>query len=176
LRERSFGVSGSCVTASIEGTRPILVEVQALVSKTNYAAPQRVSSGFDIRRLALLLAVLEKRVGLATWSHDVFLNIAGGMRLTEPAADLAVALAIVSSLRDIPADSNTVVIGEIGLSGELRAVSHLERRLMEAKKLGFERALVPKISHENGKLLEKNFGMDIQPCASLHAALNAFFA
>jgi DNA repair protein RadA/Sms len=176
LRERSFGVSGSCVTASIEGTRPILVEVQALVSKTNYAAPQRVSSGFDIRRLSLLLAVLEKRVGLATWSHDVFLNIAGGLRLTEPAADLAVALAIVSSLRDIPADSNTVVIGEIGLSGELRAVSHLERRLMESKKLGFERALVPKISHENGKLLEKNFGMDIQPCSSLHAALNAFFA
>ncbi|MFN3386839.1 MAG: DNA repair protein RadA [Candidatus Thermochlorobacter sp.] len=174
LRERSFGVSGSCVTASIEGTRPILVEVQALVSKTNYAAPQRVSSGFDIRRLSLLLAVLEKRLGLPMWSHDVFLNVAGGLRLTEPAVDLAVAVSIVSSLRDIPADSSTVAISEIGLSGELRPVPHLERRLMESKKLGFERAVVPKLSHENGKSLAKNFELDIRPCATLHAALDAF--
>ncbi len=173
LAERSYGVSGSCVASSVEGSRPILVEVQALVSKTNYAAPQRVSSGFDGRRLSLLLAVLDKRLGLPMWSQDVFLNIAGGLRLTEPAVDLAVAVSIASSLRDIPADSSTAAIGEIGLAGELRAVPHLERRVMEAKKLGFERVVVPRYGKEL-KQLEKNFGIDVKPCATLNAALNVF--
>lgn len=176
LSERRFGISGSSVTAALEGTRPILVEVQALVSKTHYAAPQRVSSGFDMRRLSLLLAVLEKRLGLPMWANDVFLNVAGGLRLTEPSADLAVAVAIVSSLRDLPADSTTVAIGEIGLAGELRAVPHLERRISEAKKLGFERVVIPKLSSDTGKGLEKNFGLTVQPCATLSAALEAFLS
>ncbi len=176
LSERSYGVSGSCVAATVEGSRALLVEVQALVSKTNYSAPQRISSGFDQRRLALLLAVLEKRLGLPIWSHDVFLNIAGGLRLDEPAIDLAVAVAIVSSLRDIPADSSTCAIGEIGLSGELRSVAHLERRIVEAKKLGFERVVLPKHSKDSLQSLIKKYDIELCFCAKLHDALNAFLA
>ncbi len=174
LSERSYGVSGSCVAATIEGSRPLLVEIQALVSKTNYAAPQRVTSGFDQRRLALLLAVLEKRLGLPMWSHDVFLNIAGGLRLDEPAIDLSVAVAIVSSLRDVPADSSTCAVGEIGLSGELRSVAHLERRVMEAKKLGFEKMVVPKHSKDAVQLLSNKYQIEMLFCPTLNAALNAF--
>lgn len=174
LAERRFGISGSCVAAALEGSRPILVEVQALVCQTHYAAPQRISSGFDARRLSLLLAVLEKRLGLPMWSNDVFLNIAGGLRLTEPAVDLAVAVSIASSLRDIPADSTTVAIGEVGLAGELRAVPHLERRISEAQKLGFERIVIPKLSSESRIALGKNAGITVLPCATLHAALDAF--
>lgn len=174
LSERSYGASGSCVAATMEGSRPLLVEIQALVAKTNYAAPQRVSSGFDPRRLALLLAVLEKRLGLPTWSSDVFLNVAGGLRLDEPAADLAVAVAIASSLRDIPADSTACAAGEIGLAGELRSVSHLERRVMEAKKLGFEKIVVPKSAQGAIQTLAKRHEIELVPCPTLHAALNAF--
>ncbi len=176
LSERSYGVSGACVAATIEGSRALLVEIQALVSKTNYAAPQRVSSGFDQRRLALLLAVLEKRLGLPMWSHDVFLNIAGGLRLDEPAIDLAVAVAIVSSLRDIPADSSTCAVGEIGLSGELRSVAHLERRIVEAKKLGFEKVVVPKQSKDSVQSLGKKYAIELRFCSKLSDALNAFLS
>ncbi|MCS6988918.1 MAG: DNA repair protein RadA [Chloroherpetonaceae bacterium] len=176
LSERSYGASGSCVAATMEGTRPLLVEIQALVTKANYAAPQRISSGFDQRRLALLLAVLEKRLGLPMWSRDVFLNVAGGLRLDEPAIDLAVAVAIVSSLRDIPADSSACAIGEVGLAGELRAVAHLERRVMEAKKLGFEKVVAPKQSNETLQTLSKRHQIELVPCPTLNAALNAFLA
>jgi DNA repair protein RadA/Sms len=174
LSERRYGVSGSCIAATIEGSRPLLVEIQALVSKTNYSAPQRVSSGFDQRRLSLLLAVLEKRLGLPMWSHDVFLNIAGGLRLDEPAIDLSVAVAIVSSLRDIPADSNTCAVGEIGLSGELRSVAHVERRILEAKKLGFEKVVLPKHNTETTYALSKKHGVELHFCSTLNAALNVF--
>ncbi len=176
LSERSYGISGSCVAATIEGSRPLLVEIQALVSKTNYSAPQRISSGFDQRRLALLLAVLEKRLGLPMWSHDVFLNIAGGLRLDEPAIDLSVAVAIVSSLRDIPADSSTCAVGEIGLSGELRSVAHLERRIMEAKKLGFEKIVLPKYSKESIQALGKKYHIELHFCSTLSDALNVFLS
>lgn len=174
LAERSFGVSGSCVTASLEGARPLLVEVQALVSKTNYSVPQRVSSGYDQRRLSLLLAVLEKRLGLGLWSQDVFLNVAGGLRLEEPAVDLSVAVAIVSGLRDVPADSSTVAIGEIGLAGELRAVSHVDRRIIEAQKLGFARAVVPKSNRDNLKNPGSLSGIEVVFCPTLSKALDAF--
>ncbi len=143
LSERQSGATGSCVICAMEGTRPLLMEVQALVSPTSYGTPQRTSTGFDPKRLQLLLAVLEKREGLVLSGQDVFLNVAGGMRAEEPAADLGVAVAIASSLHDIPADRCGVLIGEVGLGGEVRGVSRLEIRLRECAKLGFEMAVVP---------------------------------
>ncbi|MXY07544.1 MAG: DNA repair protein RadA [Rhodothermaceae bacterium] len=143
LSERQSGIAGSCVVCAVEGSRPLLVEVQALVSKTSYGVPQRTSAGFDPKRLQLLLAVLEKREGLAMGGHDVFLNIAGGVRIEEPAADLGIAAAIASSLYDVPVDKYGVLIGEVGLGGEIRGVSRLETRLKECAKLGFERVIVP---------------------------------
>jgi DNA repair protein RadA/Sms len=144
LSERTVGTSGATVVATIEGTRPLLIEVQALVSVSNYGMPQRTATGFDIRRLSMLLAVLDKRVGVNVGSHDVFVNIAGGIRVDEPAADLGIASSIVSSLRDVPVDSSTVAVGEIGLGGEIRTIAHCDKRVMEAEKLGFKRIVVPK--------------------------------
>jgi DNA repair protein RadA/Sms len=144
LSERKTGGAGSVVVPTIEGSRPILIEVQSLVSTSNYGMPQRTTSGFDQKRLALLLAVLEKRMGYRLGAQDVFVNIAGGMRIDEPAVDLAVAIAVVSSFRDAPVDPYTVAIGETGLGGEIRGVSQIEQRLYEAQKLGFNRAIVPR--------------------------------
>lgn len=140
LRERSRHVSGSAVVAIMEGSRPLLVEVQALCSKSSYGAPQRVSTGFDRQRLTLLLAVLEKRAGIDFGQLDVFLNLVGGVRLNEPAGDLAVVAALVSSAFDRPTPAGTIFIGEVGLGGELRPASRAERRLGEAARMGFERA------------------------------------
>lgn len=134
--------SGSAVTALIEGTRPLLVEIQALVTRAGYGTPQRVTSGVDGRRLALLLAVLEKRAGLPLSQLDVFVNVAGGLRLAEPAGDLAVAAALASSLRDSALPQRAVFLGEVGLAGEIRAVTQLERRLAEAAQLGMTAAFV----------------------------------
>ncbi len=144
LSERSYGASGSTVVCSLEGTRPILVEIQALVTDTSYSQPQRNSTGLDSRRIQMLLAVLEKREGLRLSGQDVFVNVAGGVRLDEPAVDLGVIMAVASSFRDIPTDTGTVLIGEVGLGGEIRTVSQIEPRLNEASKLGFERAIIPK--------------------------------
>lgn len=143
LSERRSGTSGSTVVASIEGSRPILVEVQALVTSTSYGMPQRTTTGVDTRRLSLLLAVLEKRVGLGLGTQDVFVNIAGGVRIDEPAVDLGIATSIASSLRDTPVDSSAVAVGEIGLGGEIRTIGHMEKRVQEAAKLGFRRIVVP---------------------------------
>jgi DNA repair protein RadA/Sms len=143
LSERHAGTSGSTVVASIEGTRPILVEVQALVSTSSYGVPQRNSTGVDYRRLALLLAVLEKRLGLHLGGFDVFVNITGGVKIDEPAIDLGIATSITSSLRDVPVDSAAVAVGEIGLGGEIRTVGHIEKRVLEASKLGFKRIVIP---------------------------------
>jgi DNA repair protein RadA/Sms len=144
LSERSYGASGSTVVASMEGTRPILIEVQALVTPTSYGMPQRTSTGFDYRRLTMLLAVLEKRMGLRLGQYDVFVNIAGGVKIDEPAVDLGVAASIVSSMRDVPVDSQAVAVGEIGLGGEIRTISQIEKRVQEAGKLGFKRIIIPK--------------------------------
>ncbi|MGA9118372.1 MAG: DNA repair protein RadA [Bacteroidota bacterium] len=149
LSERRPEASGSTVVASIEGTRPLLVEVQALVAPTSYGVPQRTATGFDTRRLQMLLAVLEKRVGVHVGQYDVFVNVAGGVRLDEPAADLGMAVSIVSSLRDTPVDREAVVIGEVGLGGEIRTVNQIERRVTEATKLGFKHIITPK---RNGKI------------------------
>ena len=140
------GVSGSCITCVIEGTRPILAEVQGLVTSTGFGNPRRASTGFDYNRLNLILAVLEKRIGLYFSNFDTYLNVVGGLRLDEPAADLAVALSLVSGLRDIPIDSKTIAIGEIGLSGEIRSVSRIATRVSEAARLGFTKCIIPKAS------------------------------
>ncbi len=143
LGERATGVSGAAVVSILEGTRPLLVEVQALCAQTAYGAPQRVTTGFDRQRLALLLAVLEKRAGLPFGNHDVFLNAVGGVRLTEPASDAGVVASLASSLLDRPVPPDALFVGEVGLGGELRAASQLERRLGEAERLGFRTAYVP---------------------------------
>lgn len=143
LAERQGNVSGSCVFAGIEGSRPVLVEIQALVSPGGYSTPKRAVVGWDSNRLAMILAVLEARCGMNFSSHDVYLNIAGGLKISEPAADLAVAMAVISSLTNKPLPADMVIFGEIGLSGEIRAVSQPSLRLKEACKLGFANAIVP---------------------------------
>lgn len=169
LAERTYGRSGSVVVAAMEGTRPLLVEVQALVAPASYGTPQRTATGFDGRRLQVLLAVLEKRAGLRLSQHDVFLNVAGGVRLEEPAVDLGVALAVASSLRDVPADSEAAVVGELGLGGEVRAVGRVEPRLAEAHRLGFARVLLPKANLKN---LEAPAGLTLLPASTLSEALD----
>lgn len=146
LSGRLTDVSGDCITCVIEGTRPILAEVQGLVTTTGFGNPRRTSTGYDYNRLNLLLAVLEKRMGLYFSNLDTYVNIVGGMRLDEPAADLAVAMALVSGLRDIPIDQNTIAFGEIGLSGEIRTVPRAQSRIIEAARLGFTRCILPKAS------------------------------
>jgi DNA repair protein RadA/Sms len=144
LAERLPAAAGSAIAVTMEGTRPLLVEIQALASTTSFGLPRRTANGVDFNRLLLLIAVLSKRVGLRLSDQDVFVNVVGGLRVNEPAADLAVAVAIASSFRDVPVAADLAVVGEIGLSGELRAVSQLSRRLSEAAKLGFRRCLLPK--------------------------------
>ena len=146
LQDRSSGVSGSAVLATIEGTRPLLVEVQALCTKASYGAPQRVVTGFDRQRLALLLAVLEQRAGVPFGQLDVFLNVVGGVQVDETAGDLAVVAALTSAVMNRELSATAVFVGEIGLGGELRAVSQIERRLSEAARMGFTHAYVPQKS------------------------------
>jgi DNA repair protein RadA/Sms len=143
LAEHEGAAPGSVVAATLEGSRPLLIEVQALVSPAGYSTPARRAAGIDPTRLALLLAVLGRRAGIGLGSHDVYANLAGGVSIAEPGLDLAVALALASSLRDRPIDPRTVVVGEVGLLGELRPVAGIDRRLREAARLGFERAIVP---------------------------------
>lgn len=145
LSERAEDVSGSAVFAGLEGSRPMLVEIQALVAPTSFATPKRATVGWDNNRLSMLLAVLEARCGVNFSGYDVYLNIAGGLRVTEPAADLAIAAALVSAIADKPVPQQAVFFGEIGLSGEVRAVAQPQMRLKESAKLGFERAFMPKL-------------------------------
>ena len=144
LAGRPLGVSGTCIACVMEGSRPILAEVQTLVSKSGYSSPKRTATGFDYNRMSLLLAVLEKRFGLAYGALDVYLNIVGGFRLDEPAGDLPVALALYSSLTDKPIPDKLIAIGEVGLAGEIRNVSHIVKRVEEARRMGFELCIVPK--------------------------------
>ncbi|NQV47781.1 MAG: DNA repair protein RadA [Rhodospirillaceae bacterium] len=144
LSDHHTDISGASVFAGMEGTRPMLVEIQTLISPSALGTPRRAVVGWDSGRLAMVLAVLESRCGLALGANDVYLNVAGGLKISEPAADMAVAAALASSLSGVPVPPQTVVFGEIGLSGEVRAVSHTDARLKEAEKLGFTRAIVPK--------------------------------
>lgn len=143
MSDRPIGVSGSCAVCVMEGTRPLIAEIQALVTPTVFPAPRRNSNGIDYNRLNLLLAVLEKRLGMKFSQHDVYINVTGGLRLDEPAADLAVCMALISSLSDRAINDKTVVFGEVGLSGECRMVSYSEQRVSEAQRLGFETVILP---------------------------------
>ena len=146
--------SGSVVACSMEGTRPILIEIQSLVCRTSFGIPRRTAAGTDVNRVNLLLAVLEKRLNMPLSSCDAYINIAGGIRMTEPAIDLAMVLAVISSYQDKPVDGKTIVFGEVGLSGEVRAVNMARQRVAEAKKLGFERVILPKVSAESMEPVE----------------------
>lgn len=143
LSERPHGVAGSCVVASMEGTRPVLVEIQALVTPSSYGTPRRMATGLDHNRVSLIMAVLEKRMGLYLQSQDAYVNVAGGVRLDEPAVDLGIALALASSFREQTMPPTDCYIGEVGLTGEVRGVSRIEQRVREAMKLGFTRLIVP---------------------------------
>lgn len=149
LSQRNYGASGCVISSAIEGTRPILIEVQALVCTSSYGVPQRTAMGFDYKRLSILIAVIEKKLGVYLNKHDIFLNIAGGVRIDETSVDLAAAMSIYSSYRDIPADSETVVIGEVGLAGEIRTIGNIEKRINEAEKLGFKKIILPKNNIKN---------------------------
>lgn len=146
LSGRPNNVSGTCVACVMEGSRPIMAEVQALVSKTSFGTPRRMSTGFDYNRTALLIAVLEKRAGYFFGNLDTYINIVGGLRLDEPAADLPVSLALISSLLDKPIDDHVIAFGEIGLAGEIRAISNVEARVHEAQRMGFQKCLLPQAS------------------------------
>ena len=148
LQGRPEGASGTCVACVMEGTRPILAEVQALVCKTNFNVPRRTADGFDFNRSALLLAVAEKRAGLKLSQFDAYINVIGGLRLDEPGADLPVILAVASSYRDTVIPEDVVAIGEVGLTGEIRSVSHVNQRLAEAARLGFKKCIIPKYGSE----------------------------
>ena len=173
LAERQGNVSGSCVFAGIEGSRPVLVEIQALVSQTSYASPKRAVVGWDSNRLAMVLAVLETRCGMNLSSQDIYLNIAGGLKITEPAADLAVAMAVISSLTNKALPSDTVIFGEIGLSGEIRAVSQVSARLKEAEKLGFKSAIAPS-NLINKEKVQKNRNIAVHEIGNVQRLINWF--
>ena len=143
LSGRAEKASGSVITCAIEGTRPVMLEIQALISKSNFGIPRRQTTGMDINRVNLLMAVLEKRGGIQIGDCDAYVNIAGGLKMNEPALDLALSLAVTSSFRNKYIDEKTVIIGEVGLSGEVRAVSMCEQRVSEASKLGFETVIIP---------------------------------
>jgi DNA repair protein RadA/Sms len=166
LSQRAKEAVGSAVVPTLEGTRPLLVEIQALTSTTSFGFPRRTANGIDFNRLLLITAVLTKRAGLALGSQDIMVNVAGGLKVNEPAADLGIALAIASSLRGAAIDPRLVAIGELGLSGELRAVPHLERRLSEAAKLGFKRCLLPSTTN-----LSAPQGIELISAASVREAL-----
>ena len=148
LEGRPEGASGTCVACVMEGSRPILAEVQALVSKTSFNVPRRTSDGFDFNRAVLLMAVAEKRAGLKLSLFDVYMNVIGGLRLDEPGADLPVILAVASSYRDVPITDRLVAIGEVGLTGEIRSVSQMNQRLQEVSRLGFKKVIIPKYGVE----------------------------
>jgi DNA repair protein RadA/Sms len=170
LAERQERGTGSAVAVTLEGTRPLLVEVQALTTTTTFGLPRRTGNGVDFNRLLLLAAVLSKQVGLALANQDIYVNVVGGIKVGEPAADLAVALAIASSYRERPVDPDLAVIGEVGLSGELRRVTQVEKRLAEASKLGFRRCLLPR-SVSDDRRLARVAGIELVGASTLHEAI-----
>ena len=168
LEGRPEDASGTCVACVMEGTRPVLAEVQALVSKTTFQVPRRTADGFDYNRAVLLMAVAEKRAGLKLSAFDAYINVIGGLRLDEPGADLPVALALASSYRDQPVDSELVAIGEVGLTGEIRSVSYMNHRLAEVARLGFKRCIIPK---NNAGKLEIPNGLTVYRVKNLREAI-----
>ena len=167
----SLTAGGTVVLAAVEGTRPLLVELQSLVAKNSFQMPRRSATGIDPNRLHMIVAILEKRAGFSLGGSDIFVNVAGGFRIVEPAADLALALSIVSNLRDIPLPGGTVVIGELGLTGEVRRVTQLDRRLQEAARRGFTRAIIP----SGGKATGRYPGLGLLEVRDLAEAISAAF-
>jgi len=172
LAERPENAPGSVVTASMEGTRPILVELQALASSTSFGTPRRTILGLDQNRVALLVAVMEKKLGLHLMGHDIFMNVAGGVKIMEPAADMGIVSAIASSFLDRPIRKDTLVLGEVGLAGEVRAVSNIEIRISEARKMGFTRCVAPAGSL---KRLRQPKEMDLEGVVNLAEAMELLF-
>jgi len=170
LSERPRDVSGSVVTSVLEGSRPLLVEIQSLVSRSSFGYARRRSQGFDFNRLSLLVAVLEKRIGLALEAEDIFINVAGGIKIEDPAADLAVAVAIASAFKEEMVIADTIILGEIGLAGEIRSISQGALRINEAEKLGFKRAIFPKNNHKGFKDYKGN--IELIPVTSLKEGLD----
>ena len=168
LEGRPEGASGTCVACIMEGTRPVLAEVQALVSKTSFNVPRRTADGFDFNRAALLLAVTEKRAGMKLNLFDAYINVIGGLRLDEPGADLPVVLAVASSYRDTPIADDLAAIGEVGLTGEIRSVSHMNQRLQEVARLGFKKVIIPKFGSEK---LEIPSGLEVYRVRNLREAI-----
>lgn len=173
LAERPENAPGSAVTSTMEGSRPVLVEVQGLASNTVYGTPRRTILGLDSNRVALIVAVLEKRAGLNLMGHDIFMNVAGGVKVDEPSADLSIAAAAASSFLDRAIPQGTLVLGEIGLTGEIRAVSHMDQRISEAKKMGFTKCVIPL---SNAKRIANQDGMEIAGVSNLSEALTQIFA
>ncbi|HMK48595.1 MAG TPA: DNA repair protein RadA [Thermodesulfovibrionales bacterium] len=173
LLERPMNVSGSTVVATVEGTRTLMVEIQSLVSQTNFGMPRRTTIGVDYNRVNLLVAVLEKKVGMHLGGMDVFVNVVGGLKIVEPAVDLGVVTTIASSMRDVPVDPRLFVFGEVGLSGEIRAVAHAETRIKEASKIGFRRAVIPAGNYEK---IKGDFGLQIIGVKNVEDCLSAVFS
>jgi DNA repair protein RadA/Sms len=168
LNGRPENASGSVVTCAMEGTRPILLEIQALACKTTFAMPKRTAAGVDYNRVNLLMAVLEKKLNIPMSVYDAYVNVAGGMKVTEPSIDLGLALAIVSSMKDKEIPSDTMVFGEVGLSGEIRAVNMAQQRVQEAKRLGFKKVIMPKVCLVNISDVD---GIELIGAASLKEAV-----
>ena len=173
IAQRDEQLSGSAIAATLEGMRPLLIEVQALVTQSVYGTPQRTVSGFDLRRLQLLLAVLEKRGGFMFGTKDVFINIAGGLKVEDPSIDLAVICALLSSYEDVPLPQHICFAGEVGLNGEIRAVNRVEQRIAEAEKLGFEKIFISKFNKKSFN--PKNFKINIAMVGQVHEVYQALF-
>lgn len=171
LTGRPESVPGSVVVSSLEGTRPMLIEIQALVCATNFGMPRRMATGIDYNRITLLMAVLEKRVGLQLYNFDAYVNVVGGLKIDEPACDLGITAAIASSFRDAAIDKGTVLIGEVGLTGEVRAVSQIDKRVMEAMRIGFKTCIIPAGNLKLVKQMKEIDCIDIKVVENLHEAL-----
>ncbi|EQK48858.1 DNA repair protein RadA [[Clostridium] bifermentans ATCC 19299] len=169
IAEKPKDVAGSIIISTVEGTRPMLLELQALASPTSFGIPKRTATGVDYNRVSLLMAVLEKRVGIQIQNQDIYINVVGGIKINEPSIDLGIVMAIASSFRNIPIDGNVAITGEVGLTGEVRAVSFIEKRIAECKKLGFTKIVIPKSNYEAVKDVK---GIDICPVDSVRQAIN----
>ena len=172
ISEREENPSGSVIIATMEGTRPLLVEFQALTTPTVFGMPRRTANGIDYNRLSVLLAVLEKKVGLNLGNQDVYLNVVSGLKINEPAIDLGIIASTVSSFKNLPIDTKTVVLGEVGLTGEIRSVNLIDKRLKEAEKLGFKKCIIPE---SNKKLLKENYKLDIIGVKNINEAMKVLF-
>ena len=168
ISEREDNPAGSCIVSSMEGTRPILVEIQALTTQTVFGYPKRTANGIDFNRLSLLLAVLEKKAGVMLGSQDVYINVAGGMRINEPSIDLGICMVTVSSFKNIAIPKDMIIMGEVGLTGEIRRINFIEKRLKEAEKLGFKTCIIPE---SNKKDLKDNYKLDIICVRNINEAM-----